>query len=48
VTISLEPRPEDRISEVYKSVVGDSTFSSANPAMRAVHPRVYRIVVYFQ
>jgi hypothetical protein len=48
VTISLRPRPSDRISEVYKTVVGDSTFTSDMGAMRAVHPRVYRIVVYFQ
>ena len=48
VTVSLRPRAADRISEVYKTVVGDSTFTSDLGAMRAVHPRVYRIVVYFQ
>jgi hypothetical protein len=48
VTLSLEPRPGDRNSEVYQSLVGDSTFSSDQGAMRSVHPRVYRIVVYYQ
>ena len=48
VTLSLQPRLSDRNSEVYRSVVGDSTFSSDLDAMRSVHPRVYRIVVYYQ
>lgn len=46
--VSLAPGPAGLEDPAYQSVLGDRPFASSTPAMRALAPRVQRIVVRFQ
>lgn len=39
--------PDQGISEDYQQVIGDREFSSGHPAMQALNPRVYQMIVFF-
>lgn len=45
--IYLAPRIEDRAGPAYQRVLGDRSFMSSSPDMKALDPRVYQIFVDF-
>ena len=45
IVLRLRPGPEERAFLEYRQVIGDRIFSSGHPAMQALNPSVYQMVV---
>jgi len=46
IVLRLSPSAEARALLEYRQVIGDREFSSAHPAMQALNPRVYQMIVF--
>ncbi len=46
VVLRLDPDSEARKRPEYEQVLGDREFSSSHPAMQALNPRVYQMIVF--
>ncbi|HSF16611.1 MAG TPA: hypothetical protein VLK65_13775 [Vicinamibacteria bacterium] len=46
VVLRLNPSAESRARAEYRQVLGDRDFSSGHPAMQALNPRVYQMIVF--
>jgi hypothetical protein len=47
IILRLSPSAEARALPEYRQVIGDRVFSSGHPAMQALNPSVYQIIVLF-
>lgn len=45
IVLRLSPSTEARTRPEYRQVIGDRDFSSGHPAMQALNPRVYQMIV---